>query len=128
MTDTTHRFRSGCPIATTLDILGDNWTLVIVRDMVSGKRRFSEFLTSPERITTSVLSARLGAMVAHGLAEKVRYQHHPPRHDYHLTAKGKALLPVLQEICRWSNRFIPGTWPAPDEFMAARLDDRPAEG
>ncbi len=51
--------RSGCPIATTLDMIGDRWTLVILRDMINGKSRFSEFLDSPERITTSVLAARL---------------------------------------------------------------------
>ena len=114
--------RSGCPIATTLDIVGDRWTLVILRDMLSGKRRYSEFLDSPERITTSVLADRLSLMEAAGLVEKSVYQTRPKRFDYVLTAKGRGLLPVVQEMCRWANRYMPGTWNPPKSFMALRSD------
>ena len=62
--------RSGCPVATTLDIVGDRWTLVILRDMLNGKRRFSQFLDSPERITTNVLTDRLSLMERAGLVQK----------------------------------------------------------
>ena len=93
--------RSGCPIATTLDILGDRWTLVILRDMVTGKSRFSEFLDSPERITTNVLTDRLAQMEQAGLVTKVPYQQRPKRYRYELTEMGRGLHPVLQEISRW---------------------------
>lgn len=109
--------RSGCPIATTLDIIGDRWTLVILRDMINGKKRFSEFLTSPERIATNVLTDRLSLIEAAGLADRVMYQKRPKRFEYELTTKGRALLPVMQNICRWANRYYPNTWTPPPSFM-----------
>ena len=109
--------RSGCPIAGTLDIVGDRWTLVIIRDMVTGKKRFSEFLASPEKITTSVLANRLVLMEQHGLVIKAAYQSNPKRFDYTLTPKGQALLPVAQEMCRWANSFVADTWIPPASFM-----------
>ncbi|MEM7222852.1 MAG: helix-turn-helix domain-containing protein [Pseudomonadota bacterium] len=109
--------RSGCPIAATLELVGDRWSLVIVRDLLTGKRRFGEFLASPEGIPTNILAARLKRLEAAGLIEKRPYQSRPPRHDYVLTAEGEALLPVLQEMCRWANRHLPETWTPPDSFM-----------
>jgi DNA-binding HxlR family transcriptional regulator len=113
--------RSACPIATTLDIVGDHWTLVILRDMLNGKKRFSQFLESPERITTNVLTDRLKLMERAGLVSRELYQLHPKRFEYILTKKGEALLPVLQEMCRWANRFIPATWVPPENFMTRRI-------
>lgn len=119
MTDKTpRRSRSGCPIATTLDLVGDRWSLVIVRDMINGKRRFGDFLDSPERITTSVLADRLERLEAAGLVERHAYQTAPVRHEYRLTEMGAALRPVVQEICRWANRYVPGTWIPPEHFMS----------
>lgn len=112
-----HAPRSGCPIATTLDLVGDRWTLVIVRDMVNGKKRFAEFLDSPERISTNVLADRLERMEAAGLVRRTAYQERPKRFEYELTKKGRGLLPALQEICRWANRHMPETWSPPDRFM-----------
>ena len=114
--------RSGCPIATTLDLVGDRWSMVIVRDMLTGKKRFADFLASPERITTSILADRLALMEGHGLIEKNAYQQRPVRFDYRLTRKGRALLPVLQEMCRWANQFMPETWTPPQAFMERRVD------
>ena len=116
--------RSGCPIATTLDIVGDRWTLVLLRDMLIGKTRFSEFLASPERITTNVLTDRLALMERAGLVTKTPYQERPRRFAYRLTGKGEALLPVLQEMCRWANRHIPGTWTPPKSFMRRKVARR----
>ena len=110
--------RSGCPIATTLDLVGDRWSLVIIRDMMNGKARFGDFLTSPERITTSVLAERLNRLEAVGVIESRMYQANPPRNTYHLTEMGLAMRPILQEICRWANHFRPETWRAPESFMA----------
>jgi DNA-binding HxlR family transcriptional regulator len=73
--------RSGCPIAATLDLVGDKWSLVIVRDMLMGKRRYGEFLASPEGITTNILADRLKRMEDLGLISKAPYQKHPPRYD-----------------------------------------------
>lgn len=112
-----YEFRSGCPIASTLDLVGDRWSLVIVRDLLTGKKRFGEFLDSPERITTSVLATRLARMEATGVVEKHPYQYRPTRFDYTLTDKGKELHGVLREICRWGNRHLPDTWVPPDSFM-----------
>ncbi len=110
--------RSGCPIATTLDIVGDRWTLVILRDMVNGKKRFSEFLDSPEEIATNVLADRLVLIEAAGLAVRKPYQLRPKRFEYELTDKGRDLLPVMQSICLWANKHYPHTWVAPENFMA----------
>ncbi len=109
--------RSGCPIASTLDILGDRWTLIIVRDLINGKKRFSEFLDSPEHITASVLSSRLSAMETNGIIRKSAYQIRPKRHEYNLTEKGRHLAPVLQAVCKWGDKFIANSWVPPENFM-----------
>ncbi|OUS34938.1 transcriptional regulator [Rhodobacterales bacterium 56_14_T64] len=109
--------RSGCPIATTLDIVGDRWTLVILRDMLCGKSRFSDFMTSPEQITASVLTDRLARMEREGLVVKKTYQLRPKRYEYRLTDKGEALLPVTQAMSIWANRFMPDTWTPPESYM-----------
>ncbi len=114
--------RSACPIATTLDMVGDRWSLVILRDMFTGKTRFSDFLDSPERITTNVLTDRLVQLEAAGLIERTAYQQRPARYEYRLTGMGRGLLPVLQEICRWANRHVPGTWTPPASFMEPPRD------
>jgi DNA-binding HxlR family transcriptional regulator len=111
-------FRSGCPIATTLDLVGDRWSLVIVRDMIVGKAKFGEFLASPEQVPTNILTARLRRMEQVGLVVRQAYQNHPARYEYRLSDKGMALLPVLQDMCRWANTYVPGTWTPPESFMS----------
>lgn len=113
--------RSGCPIATTLDLLGDKWSLVIVRDMLTGKANFGDFLASPEGISTNILAERLRRLEAAELVVKRAYQARPPRYEYRLSDKGEALLPVLQAICRWANTYVPGTWMPPESFMSRRI-------
>jgi DNA-binding HxlR family transcriptional regulator len=113
--------RSLCPIATTLDLVGDKWSLIIIRDMMVGKSKYGEFLESPEGITTNILANRLRRMEETGLIEKTPYQAHPPRYAYGLTERGKSLLPVLQEICRWANAQMPGTWTPPESFMKRKI-------
>jgi len=110
--------RSGCPIATSLDLFGDRWTLIILRDLAMGKSRFGEFLRSPEKIPTNILTARLSRLEAVGLIGKHAYQDNPERFDYALTARGADLLPVMQAICRWANTHVPETWRIPDRFQA----------
>lgn len=113
--------RSGCPIATTLDLVGDRWSFVIIRDMLTGKKRYSTFLASPEGITTNILADRLKRMEKAGLISKRPYQKRPVRQEYVLTPRGEALLPVLQAICRWANRQFPDTWTPPASFMKRRV-------
>lgn len=115
--------RSNCPIAVTLDLVGDRWTLIVVRDLFRGQKRFGDFLRSPERIPTNILADRLKRLEAHGLIRKVAYQQRPPRHEYHLTEKGAGLAPVIDEMCRWANTFVPGTL-VPPRRASSRLADR----
>jgi DNA-binding HxlR family transcriptional regulator len=109
--------RSPCPIATTLDVLGDRWSLIVVRDMLVGKKRFGDFLRSPEGIPTNILADRLRRLEAAGIIAKNPYAARPLRYEYVLTGKGRALLPVVQAIARWGSTHVPGTWTPSQEFM-----------
>jgi len=91
--------------------------LVLIRDFVNDKRRFSEFLSSPEGITPSALTACLAAMHEAGLVSRHEYQTRPVRFEYKLTVKGRSLLPILQDICKWGNEHYPDTWESPSTFM-----------
>ena len=97
--------------------------MVILRDLIMGKSRFAEFLDSPERIATNVLTSRLAQMEAWGLVRAELYESRPKRYAYKLTAKGAGLLPVLQEICRWGEANLPERWRTPERFMAMRPED-----
>ena len=118
----TDKHRSQCPITSLLDIVGDRWTLVILRDMINEKSRYSDFLASPERITTNILADRLTKMAAHGLTTKQLYQQRPKRYEHLLTQKGRDLLPVMQAMSRWSNKHLAGTWIPPEKFMRTPSD------
>ena len=99
--------RSQCPIANTLDIIGDRWTLLIIRDiLINGKHRFREFQDIPEAFPTNILSNRLKRLEGWGLIEKRAYQEHPVRYEYHLTEYGEALEPVLKAIESWGTHFF----------------------
>jgi DNA-binding HxlR family transcriptional regulator len=101
--------RSECPITNVLDILGDKWTLLVIRDLVLGKRRYQEFMSSPERIASNILADRLKKLKAAGLVTRRTYQGNPPRYEYLLTKKGKGLEPVLEAIIVWGQKLYPGT-------------------
>lgn len=100
--------RSCCPVACTLDLLGDRWTLLVVRDLFAGKSAFSDFAKSPEGIATNILSDRLAQLVAHGLAEKA-VPDGARRARYRLTGKGWSLGPVLEAVAGWGLTHIEGT-------------------
>jgi DNA-binding HxlR family transcriptional regulator len=102
--------RSPCPIACSLDLIGDRWTLLVIRDMMFfGKQRFEEFLESPEGISTNILANRLKSLEAMGLVEKQPYSNHPRRMNYQLTQRGKSLRPVLKAMINWGLKHIPQT-------------------
>ena len=101
--------RSSCPIAGTLDLIGDRWTLLIIRDMMFfDKQRFEEFLESTEGISTNILSNRLKLLEEAGLVEKHPYSNHSRRMNYQLTEKGQSLRPVLKVMVKWGLKHIPG--------------------
>lgn len=110
--------RSGCPISSTLDLLGDKWTLLVVRDLLFlRKRRFGEFLESPEGIPTNILTDRLRRLEEHGVVEKSLYSERPRRYEYRLTARGAELFPVLRAMAEWGLRHLPGTSAPPAEVL-----------
>ncbi|CAL9522460.1 putative HTH-type transcriptional regulator [Actinosynnema sp. ALI-1.44] len=94
-----------CSIARTLEVVGERWTLLIVRDAARGVTRFDGFLDSLP-IARNVLSDRLATLVRHGVLDRVRYQDRPPRHEYRLTAKGRELMPVLLALMEWGDRHL----------------------
>ena len=101
--------RSPCPVASTLDILGDKWTLLVVRDLMLGKATYSEFQKSSEGIPTNILAERLKRLLQAGIIRKTPYQQRPLRYAYKLTEKGLGLRPVLEAMIEWGNLYIPGT-------------------
>ncbi|MGD8618074.1 MAG: helix-turn-helix domain-containing protein [Gammaproteobacteria bacterium] len=103
--------RSPCPVASTLDILGDKWTLLVVRDLLLGKTTYGDFQKSPERIPTNILADRLKRLELAGIIEKSRYQDRPVRYAYALTTMGRDLQTVLLAMIDWGNRYLPGTLP-----------------
>ena len=94
-----------CPIASTLDVVGDRWTLLVIRDLLRGRRRFAELKESAEGIPGSVLSDRLKLLEEHGLVVRRFYTQHPPRAEYLLTAKGHDLGPVVCALSRWGEKY-----------------------
>jgi DNA-binding HxlR family transcriptional regulator len=101
--------RSECAVANTLDLVGDKWSLLVVRDLLHGKRTYGDLLASPERIPTNILADRLKRLEAAGIVASAAYQERPVRYAYSLTPKGLALRDVLLAIVHWGRRHIPGT-------------------
>jgi DNA-binding HxlR family transcriptional regulator len=101
--------RSSCPIAGALDLLGDRWTLLVLRDVLLFDRHlFGELQASPEQISTNTLTERLRRLELSGLIERRIYQSNPERCSYHATDKARDLVPVLRELVLWSARHVPG--------------------
>lgn len=101
--------RSPCAVASTLDLVGDKWSLLVIRDLLRGLSTYKELQNSPERIPTNILADRLRKLEETGLIAKSAYQEHPVRFAYRLTEKGKALREILGAFARWGKRHIPGT-------------------
>jgi DNA-binding HxlR family transcriptional regulator len=102
--------RSGCPINLTLEVLGDRWSLLILRDiMFGGRRRFRELLRSEERIASNVLADRLRTLAEAGLLTRGGDPSHKQKAVYSLTEKAIALVPVFAQIGAWGSRWLPAT-------------------
>jgi DNA-binding HxlR family transcriptional regulator len=97
-----------CPIASALDVIGERWSLLILRDLFRfGPRRFVDLQVSLKGIAPNTLSARLKTLEAQGVVAGHMYERHPPRLEYRLTAKGKELGPVLKALYNWGERHGP---------------------
>ena len=112
-------FRSICPIASTLDLIGDKWSLLVVRDLYHGKTTYGELAGSPEKIPTNILADRLRRLETSELILKKAYQKNPVRYVYQLSEKGKALGDVLGALVRWGKTHIDGTMTYNDSAFTA---------
>lgn len=101
-------FRSHCPISSALDIMGDKWSLLIIRDiMFSGKETFGDFSASGEKMASSILADRLSKLEEYGILHKGKLPDNKKKNIYTLTPKGIQLLPVIVEFILWSDQNLP---------------------
>jgi DNA-binding HxlR family transcriptional regulator len=134
MTVQTHDTQGKCPVAFGLDLFGDRWSLLIIRDIVfKGKSHYSDFARSPEKISTNILANRLARLEGEGILSRRPDPTNQTRRIYRLTEKGEALIPVLLEIVRWSAAHDPGNEGrspiidgAPVDLLDRLRDDREA--
>jgi DNA-binding HxlR family transcriptional regulator len=110
-----HPYNQWAPDSRALDLVGDKWTLLIIRDLVGGPRRFVELQRVLPGISTEQLRSRLNRMVADGLLTRQRYREVPPRVDYELTERARDLIPVIGAIARWGYQWA---WTAPRQGEA----------
>jgi DNA-binding HxlR family transcriptional regulator len=96
-----------CTIARSAAVLGDHWNLLLIREACLGTRRFDDF---QQALGTgrNILTGRLNGLVAEGLLRRVKYQQHPPRHEYRLTQKGRDAYPILAAMAAWGDRWLTG--------------------
>lgn len=99
-------YQQFCPIALTLDVIGERWTMLIIRDLYFGRSRFNDLLASSPGMSTKILSERLKLLEQHGLVRREVYSEHPLRAEYHLTDKGMSLEPVLNAIGMWGGQNL----------------------
>lgn len=101
--------RSPCPVSCSLDVFGDRWTLLVIRDLVLGRSRFKEFAASPEGIPTNILSERLERLLQNGIVTQIESSAGSKHLAYRLTKKGEALLPVILAIRDWGLAWEKGS-------------------
>ena len=102
----TSPYAQDCPIARTLDLIGDRWTMLIIRDLFLGRSRFNEFRQSTPRISPKLLSERLKRLEDEEIIVRSLLDGHPPHAEYHLTPKGRSLFPVLFAAGTWGFEFL----------------------
>lgn len=116
--------RSACPISCALELAGDKWTLLVVRDLLRARKTYGALAASPEKIPSNILADRLRRLEAAGLIAAVPYQERPVRYAYTLTAKGRDLEAVIAALARWGLKHVRGTRVFPEFRAGAR---RPPE-
>jgi DNA-binding HxlR family transcriptional regulator len=105
-----HELRSECAIAATLDVVGDRWSLLIVRDLLfRDTLRYGDLAASAEGVPTNTLADRLRKLTEAEIIERERYSSRPARYSYRLTDRGRALAPVLDAMATWGTTHIAGT-------------------
>ncbi|MGP9021028.1 winged helix-turn-helix transcriptional regulator [Streptomyces sp. BR1] len=110
---------ANCSVARALSVVGDRWTMLVLRDAFHGVRRFEDFRESTG-VSRPVLTERLTALVEHGVLRRERYQDRPERYEYRLTEKGAGLYPVIVSLMGWGDR-----WMAGDDGPPVRLRHEP---
>ncbi len=105
-----------CSVAATLEVVGDPWTLLILRDAFAGVRRFEQWQEGLG-VARNVLAARLKTLVGHGVLEKRAYSDHPPRYEYGLSPKGRDLFDVMMTLAAWGDRHVYGELGCPAQFV-----------
>jgi len=100
------RYGQACPVAKSLELVGDRWTLLLVRDLLRGARRFQDLQRSLTGIPPNILSDRLKLMEEHGLVTRQFYSEHPPRAEYALSDKGRELGVVVGALAAWGSRHV----------------------
>ena len=98
--------RSSCPLTSALDIIGDKWSLLIIRDIFLGKKTFTEFLKSSEKIATNILTNRLELLTHNGLLKVTKLPNDQKTKIYYLTDAGIDMYPIIYELMRWSDRNL----------------------
>jgi DNA-binding HxlR family transcriptional regulator len=106
-----HEPRSTCPVACSLDLIGDRWSLLVIRDLLLGKSRYGEFLASAEGIPTNILAERLKRLEQAGIISTTVDARHPRRKTYQLTRAGRALAPAIRALRDWGLAQFPGARP-----------------
>jgi len=103
-------YDQACSLARSLEVLGERWTLLVIRDVFHGKRRFDE-IQEDLGVARNVLTNRLARLVAEGVLEKRAYSERPPRYEYFLTEKGLDLWPVMIAMMHWGDRYLAADGP-----------------
>lgn len=114
--------RSDCPVSFALDIFGDKWTFLIIRDLMQGKQFYKEFLASEEKIATNILSDRLKRLEAHDIIESKVYEKQRTQKVYSLTEKGQDLIPIVIDLIVWSDKYEKGLKVTRDFVSKASAD------
>ena len=113
------RIVSDCPVERTLRIIGGKWTLLVLRDLFTGTKRFGELMTSLEGVSPKTLSERLKELEGEGIITKTVFPEVPPRVEYALTAKGHSLWEILEAIRRWGDHWAEDSHLASEPFGRA---------
>lgn len=111
-----------CPVARGLSVIGDRWTVLVLRDCFQGVRRFEQFQQRLE-VTRPVLADRLRKLEEAGVLRRVKYQDRPPRHEYRLTDAGRELYPVLVSLIKWADAHVPSKSPASLRLISRRTGE-----